>query len=1254
MRVVAYYVAEGERAASASELRGYMRERLPEYMVPTAFVVLESLPLTRNGKVDRQALPAPEAVGGERSEDDIMPRNPTEEVLAGIWQHLLGVEHLSVEDNFFELGGHSLLATQAVSKMRKAFGVEIPLRSFFEAPTVAGIAERVESALHAGASGPMLPLECVARDRKLPLSFAQQRLWFLQELEPQSAAYNIPRAFRIRGALNVAALEQTLTEVVRRHEILRTSFRVENGEPVQVINPAQAVRLPVIDLSHLSQDEREAEARRMSVEEGRRPFDLAGDRLLRTRLLRLDENDYTLLLTMHHIVFDAWSIGVLIEEVGTLYTAFSHGQPSTLEELPLQYADFAHWQRQWLSGETLDTHLAYWREQLADISVIELPTDRPRPPVQTYNGAMRSLLLPEALTSQLKALSRREGATLYMTLLAAFKTLLHRYTGQTDISVGTPIANRNRAEIEKLIGFFINTLVLRTDLSGNPNFRTLLGRVRETSLNAYTHQDMPFEYLVEQLQPERDMGRPPLFQVMFALLQNAPLEALRLPGITLSPLAVATGTAKFDLLLFAEDTEHGLRMALEYNTDLFDAATIERMLENFRTLLTSIADDTEQHLSDLPVMTTTERQQLLCEWNSTQADFPHDAVVQRLFEAQAEKAPDAVAAIFDNQLLSYDQLNRRSNQLAHHLRSLGVGPESLVGICLERSMEIPFAVLGVLKAGGAYVPLDPAYPKERLAYMMNDAGVSVLLTKEHLCSKLPAHAARVVLLDRERERIEAETDENLSCLNAADNVAYVTYTSGSTGKPKGIAMTHRPLLNLLTWQKRHTHLPAGARTLQFASLSFDVSFQDMFSTWNGGGTVVLIPDNVRRDIAGLARTLAEQSIQRLFIPAVALQQLAEGFCAEGKSNAPLRKVIAGSEQLQITRAVAQMFSELGACSLHNEYGPSETHVVTSLDLPVEPESWEERPTIGRPIANTQIYLLDAAGQPTPLGVPGELYIGGCGLARGYLNRPDVTAEKFVPDPFSTMPGGRLYRTGDLARYRTDGNIEFLGRMDHQVKVRGYRIELGEIESVVGEHDRVRECVALVREDVAGDKRLVCYVVGSEGGELTARDLRSYLAEKLPEYMIPSAFVLMEKLPLTPNGKVDRKALPAPQPSRSELDADYMEPQTATERVLAGIWSQVLGVEQVGTRDNFFELGGHSLLVTQLLSRVADAFQVKLPMRSFFEAPTVAGMVAKMTEAESPSGALETIAGLLEQLDYLSEEEAQALVTQEQVSGDYTP
>jgi len=1246
VRLVAYVVAANQM--NAGELRGFLQERLPDYMMPGVFVPLETLPLTRNGKIDRRSLPAPEQV--LREEDTyVAARSVTEEVLTSIWGHLLGVERLSSNSNFFEMGGHSLLATQAVSHMRKALKVEIALRSLFEEPTVAGMARHIESLTRTGQMWSPLPIECISRDRHLPLSFAQQRLWFIQQLEPDSYAYNIARAFRINGPLNLATLEQTLSEIVRRHEVLRTTFVAVGGQPVQIVAPAQPLSIPVIDLTPLSPGEREAAVKALTIDEERRSFDLAIGPLLRTTLIRLEENDYVALFTMHHIIFDAWSIGVLIREVGTLYESFSQGLSSPLPELPIQYADFAQWQREMLQGEKLDTHLSYWKQQLADTEVMGLPTDRPRPPIQTYRGSSQSVLLPNTLAATLKALSRREGVTLYMTLLASFITLLHRYTGQTDIVVGTPIANRNQSEIEDLIGFFINTLALRVDASGDLSFRELLSRVREVALGGYTHQDLPFEYLVEQLQPERNMSRPPIFQVMFALLQNAPLKSLQLPGITLSALPVATTTSKFDLLLLMEETEDGLKAAFEYNTDLFDAATIGRMLSHFQTLLESVGANAEQNLSSLPLMTDAEREKVLIEWNDTESDYPHDRSVRQLFEAQVDATPDAIAAVFEDQQLTYQQLNNRANQLAHFLSSLAVGPEVLVGISLQRSMEIPIAVLGVLKAGGAYVPLDSAYPKDRLAFMMKDAGVKVLLTESRLLDKLPEHEARVVCLDEVLDQVARESKQNLDCMTLADNVAYVTYTSGSTGIPKGIVMTQRPLLNLLEWQRRNTLLPASARTLQFASLSFDVSFQDMFSTWTTGGTVVLISEAVRRDIVDLAPNLAGEKIQRLFIPAVALQQLAEGFSTAGQTKLQLQKVIAGSEQLQITQAVARMFREMPECTLHNEYGPSETHVVTSLDMPAQRDEWDERPAIGRPIANTQIYLLDTNMQPAPPGVQGELYVGGVSLARGYLNRPEVTAEKFIPDPFSSVPGRRLYRTGDVARHRPNGEIEFVGRIDHQVKVRGYRIELGEIETVLAEHSAVSECIAMVREDVPGDKRLVCYVVREADVEVTAHQLHSHLLAKLPEYMQPSAFVMMPALPLTPNGKVDRKSLPVPELSREDLTEVYTAPHTALERAMTEIWSEVLGVERIGIKDNFFELGGHSLLIAQLVSRVYETFHVKLPIRYVFEAPTILGLVEKMIDDEERPGDLEKTALLLEELAHLSEEEAQAMLYSERLA-----
>lgn len=1242
-RLVAYFVRSGP-VPSAHELHSFLHERLPEYMMPSAFVPLTALPVQPNGKIDRLALPAPDQVLSSREADYVAPRSPTEELLASIWAKVLGVELVGIEDNFFELGGHSLLATQVISRIRHALQVEIPLRTIFETPTVGGLADSINRAHETSASGAAPPLKPVPRDERLPLSFAQQRLWFLDQLDPGNTAYHIPYAVRLAGRLEIEALEQSLSELVRRHEVLRTTFSMIEGQAAQIIHPAQPLSVPVTDLQQVSEDERQTETQRLMEEETRRVFDLEHGPLLRASLLRLDEMEHVLILVMHHIVFDAWSIPVLLHELGALYQAYASGQPSLLPDLPVQYADFAHWQRGWLQGEALAEHVAYWRAQLADLTTLELPTDHPRPPVQTFRGAHQSFTLPDALVQSLYDLGRTEGVTLFMTLLAAFQTLLHRYTTQVDISVGTPIANRNYREIEGLIGFFINTLVLRTDLSGDPPFVELLRRVREAAINAYAHQDLPFEKLVEELQPDRDLSRTPFFQVLFTV-RNLQQTSFSLPDLTLHGLEVETGTSKLDLLMLVDETEQGISFGFEYNTDLFDHATITRMAKHFQNLLAGITAAPKLQLSRLPFLTDEERRQLLFDWNATSHAYPQEQCIHSLFEQQVERTPDAVAVVFEDQELTYREVNCRANQLAHYLRGLGVGPDTFVGILMHRSLEMIVSVLGILKAGGAYAPLDPAYPQERLAYMLENTRTKVLLTQEHLVGTVPDPEIRKVLVDADWGVIADMSHDNPHSDVTADNLIYVTFTSGSTGKPKGIAMVHRSLRNLLEWQFTETDLPAGARTLQFASLSFDVSFQDMFSTWGMGGTLVMITEEMRRDIAALSEVLTDKEIHRLFIPAVALQQLAEGFGSLKQISASLRKVIAGSEQLQITRAIDRLFTELKDCSLHNEYGPSETHVVTNLDLPASVAAWPERPSVGRPIYNSQIYILDRQMQPVPVGVPGELHIGGAGLARGYLNRPDLTADRFIPDPLGAETGARLYRTGDLARWLPAGEIEFLGRMDFQVKIRGFRVELGEIEAVLSNHPAVRETIVLAREDNPGDKRLVAYMVLAQENKPTISELRSFLRKTLPDYMMPSAFVFLDTLPLTPNGKVNRRALPVPETTRPELERVYVAPRTALEETVTTCWEEVLGLERVGIHDDFFELGGHSLLATQIVGRLREIFPIELPLRTLFESPTVAGLSARILEQDG-AATVENIAATLKEMARLSEEEIEALLEHE--------
>src|SRR5215813_13196004 len=1053
-----------------------------------------------------------------------------------------------------------------------------------------------------------------------PLSFAQQRLWFLNQLEPANPIYNESRAIRLRGSLDVESLQKSLDRIVARHDVLRTNFMTLDGNPQQTITDTRAVELPVIDLRSCRDIDRESEAHRLLTDVIRRPFDLSRDLLLRVLLLRLAEQEHILLFVQHHIASDGWSTSIFWRELTALYEAFTSGRPDPLSELPIQYADYALWQRDRLSGETLEGQLAYWRKQLENLAPLQLTPDRARPGADDYAGDRQTFLIPQEVIDGLRRVSRDEGVTLFMTLLAAFQTLLHRYTGQNDIAVGSPIAGRTHPEVEGLIGFFVNTLVLRTEVSGHLTFRQFLARVREVAWGAYQHQELPFEKLVAELQPDRNLGRNPLFQVIFAF-QNVPRQTMALPGLEVSQVEVDSGTTKFDLALFMWEEHLGLRGRVQYSTALFDADTIERLLGHFETMLIGIVTNPDRRLCDLPLLTEREKHQILVEWNNRATVYPNDACIHELFEEQVKKLPDAIAVVLEDQQLTYRELNRRANQLAHYLRKLGVGPEVLVGICMDRSLEMIIGLLGILKAGGAYVPLDPEYPKERLRFMLEDTQAPVLLTTWRLLEGLPEYAGRVVCLDNEWEAISSHNAQDPVSAVSGENSAYGIYTSGSTGKPKAVAMSHRSLCNLLSWQLENFADPIPARTLQFASLSFDVSFQEIFATFCSGGTLILMREELRRDPVGLLRYLHDRSVKRMFLPFVALHQLAETAAEEKAVPPTLREIITAGEQLQITQPIISLFNKLKDCKLRNHYGPSESHVVTAFTLGGPPDAWSSLPPIGRPISNTQIFLFDEYLNPVPIGVCGEVYIGGDGLARGYLNRPELTAERFVPHPFSTDPDARLYRTGDLARYRSDGNIEFLGRVDNQVKIRGFRVELGEIESALGQHPAVCEAVVLAREDDPDDpltsprtgKRLVAYVIANDGSPFH-NELGSFLKQKLPDYMVPSAFVLLDAFPLTANGKIDRKALPAPDHSRREVEEGYQAPRTPAEEMLVEIWAEVLKLESIGVHDNFFDLGGHSLLATQVISRIRGSFQVEVPLRALFESPTVAGLAGHIEEA----------------------------------------
>ena len=1038
-----------------------------------------------------------------------------------------------------------------------------------------------------------------------PLSFPQQRLWFLHQMEPWNAAYNMPLAFRLTGQLEVEALQWSLNEIVRRHEILRTTFDLLDQEPVQLIAATGELTLAVEDLSSLPLSVVEVEAEMLASKEAQRPFDLVRGPLIRAMLMRLATDEHVLLVTMHHIISDGWSQTVLLNELGALYEAALTGRTSPLPELSIQYADFAEWQREWLQGERLDQQLEYWRKHLIGASPsLELPTDRPRPAVQSFNGARQSFALSRELSARLVELSRREDATLFMTLLTAFYVLLYRYTDETDIVIGTPVANRNRQELESLIGFFVNTLALRSDLSGDPTFRELLAQVREVSLGAYAHQDLPFEMLVEELSPIRDPSRNPLFQVMFAL-QNIPEAASQSLRLVITPVDVKTARAQFDLILDVIEFGGQLHLTFVYNTDLFDASTIQRMAAHFKVLLAGVAAGAGQRIGALPLLTAAELRQLLFEWNDTAVEMKGEVCIHRLFEQQAERVPEAIALIFEEQRITYKELNQRANKFANYLLAADVGPESLVGLMLERSPEMIVALLGILKAGGAYVPLDPASPPARVSYILDDARISVLVTHSRSASGLSLSAGvRVICIDDEVEAIAKHSESNPPCFAAGDNAAYVIYTSGSTGAPKGVVIAHRGVRNQIAAMSRAFGIHPESCMLQFASLGFDASVLEIFTVLTTGARLCL----VSRETLLSGRQLPEYAQERnvtvaTFPPSMLAVLLPQQWPT-------LETVISAGERCPAD--LAARWSD--GRRFINAYGPTETTIVVIVYEHDGVRAGD--PPIGRPLSNTQIHLLDQSMNPVPVGVTGELHIGGAGVGRGYVGRSDLTAEKFIPNPFSTEPGARLYKTGDLARYLPDGNIRFLGRRDEQVKVRGFRIEPGEIESTLKEHPAVADAAVLADED----QRLIAYVTHNSRTAVSDEELRVFVRQRLPDYMVPSFFISLVELPLTPSGKVDRIALRASVRPQLERVDERVGPRDALEAELARIWEELLHVEP-DIRDNFFELGGHSLLVMSLLARVEQVTGKRLGVTAVFKAATIESLAALLrSELDLPASA----------------------------------
>jgi amino acid adenylation domain-containing protein len=1068
----------------------------------------------------------------------------------------------------------------------------------------------------------------------VPLSFAQQRLWFFDQFEPASFAYNLLSAVSLRGKLDVPALQKAFDHLVDRHEALRTTFDFHDGQPVQIISEHHSIPFRQIEIAHLPEAEQQDLLSHSLRQQALQPFDLKKGPLLRVSLIRMAAEDHVLMIAMHHIVSDAWSMNILVREIVALYEAYSSGKEPDLPPLPVQYADFAVWQRNWLQGELLAEQLEYWKQQLGSSApVLELPADRPRPAVQTYNGANFAFAFSPALSQSLRVLCRKENVTLFMVLLAAFKIVLHRYTGQQGIIVGTPIANRQRKELEGLIGFFINTLAVRTTISGDLTVREYLQKVREAALDAYAHQDLPFEYLVEHFQPERNLSHSPLVQVLFSF-EKPHQQAIEIPGLTVTILDKENKAAKFDLTLFASDRGSEVVGILEYNVDLFNKDTMERMAGHLLTVLSAVVSNPNQQISDLPLLTRHEQYQMLTAWNATEAPYPAQICAHHLLEAQAQRTPNAAAVVFENQELSYGQLNARANQVARYLSSLGASPGKIAGIFMERSLDLVVAVLAIAKSGAAWLPLDPDYPKDRLAFMLEDSGAAIAISQQQLAGRFPGTGVQVVCLDSEWEKIAAQQDTNPGISVAPENWLYVIYTSGSTGRPKGVLAPHRVLVNLVAW---HQGFPRQSkRTLQFASLNFDVSYQEIFSTFAAGGTLIVVPPSVRIDIPALGRYVQEHKVERFHLPGVVLQKLSEEFSKQPEALAGVREFMVGGEQLQTSKPMIALFRQLPQSLLHNHYGPSETHVVTSFVLPRNPEEWPALPPLGKPAINTQLYILDSHLQPVPVGVPGELFISGTCLAHGYLKRPDLTAERFIPNPFSARPGARMYKTGDLARYLATGDVEFLGRNDFQVKIRGMRVELGEIEVELKRHPAVREAAVILIKEGA-ESRLAAYLALQPEHSISSKQMRDFLHERLPEHMLPSSFVVLDAFPLTPSGKIDRHALPAPGKDQ-QLSEGYVAPRTELEEVLAGIFSEVLHVERIGVFDDFFLLGGHSLLATQISSRVRECLHAELSVRKIFEEPTISGLARVLVETEAEPGRIERNAKLLLQIAGAPEED----------------
>jgi amino acid adenylation domain-containing protein len=1207
-QLVGYVVLRTGQKASAEELQTFVKRQLPEYMVPAHIVFLDSLPLTVNGKVDRKALPAPSTASATPSRKFTAPRNETEKSIVAIWSELLKVEDIGIDDDFFELGGHSLVAIRALARIRDRLDVDLPPQTLFEHSTVAALAALIMKAR--GEVQVSHPIPRRGTDGPCAVSFAQQQLWLLDQLVPGSPAYNIVDVVPIHGDYDPRALNGALRELVRRHEILRTVYARPDGRLVQAVLPPFEPSLADVDLSVASEEERQREWTRVVREQGRKPFDLAQLPLIRATVVHVSPAEHRVFLTIHHIIADEWSMELIHKELIELYTAFSQGHPSPLQALPIQYADFAVWQRESLQGEVLQGQLDYWKKELEGaLQVLALPADRPRSTTPTLRGATESFALPKEVLARLQSLGRQEQATLFMMLEAAFALLLYRYTGQDDILVGTPISGRTHSETQRLIGCFLNTVVLRTQFPVELNFRELLRQVRGRALGAFAHAELPFERLVEELSPGRDLGRTPLFQAMFILhSRDGVSQVSKVSGYQ----ELETGTSKFDLTLFMAEKDNALEGLIEYSTDLFETETVRRLCRSFARLLAAAAADPDQSVSRLPLLADADRRRLVVDWNRTALESADAGLcLHQLFARQAAASPERIALSFGHETMTYAEVDRRSDQLARHLIALGVGPDMLVGLLVERSFEMVVGMLGILKAGGAYVPLDPSFPRDRLAYTIDDAQMQVLIAHRGLDGTLNKRPATVVHLDGDWDEISnAKGSPSERVGVAPGNLAYVLYTSGSTGMPKGVAIPHSAMVNFLLSMQHEPGFTPSDTLLAVTTLSFDIAGLELYLPLVSGAKVVIASREDAVDPHRLMHLLRDRACTFLQATPATWRALVDA----GWKGTPGLKALCGGEAMPLDLAQAL----IPRCAeLWNMYGPTETTVWSTVHKVVTADA---QPPIGHPIANTQVYVLDGHMDLVPPGAVGELYIGGQGLARGYLHREELTRERFVPSPFE--PNARLYRTGDLARWRVDGVLECLGRTDHQVKLRGYRIELGEIEACIARHSGVRQVVVVAREDVPGDKRLVAYIVPNQPPPDLVEQLRAQLRAAVPDYMVPAHFVSLDVLPLTPNGKVDRKALPAPRDTELASGAGtYVAPRTELEISLASAWQRVLGIARVGIHDNLFDLGGNSLAVVKLMLEMEKATGIEIALGTIFRFPTIAGLVGSFGSGAAEDASL---------------------------------